>query len=401
MNIRTHMLGAALALATALPATAGAQEIILYDGPNFTGQQVRVNSHVNNLDSRRFNDRTSSFRIVSGQWEVCQHDNFNGTCETHSSDRNSLGRMDNQITSLRPAGRGTGGPGGHGGGNSLTLYSGYNFTGRSVTLTDTTPNLESLGFNDQARSIRYSGRRSWRVCQHANFGGACMEINGDVASIGGGMAAQISSAEPDFGSRPGGPGGSATRPRNGVYLYDGSNYSGQRVEVNGQVDNLRSLGFNDRADSLVVARGETWVVCEDDNLRGRCTRVEDGVTDLGQLGLRNAITSLRRVDDDWGGPGGPGYPGGPRADVTGGVRGVDAIFFARPEVRGYGVDRCMGGYGQRCDAQTADYICRSAGMREAQYYEIDRRSRARTIHLEQNRECTSQCAPLVNVLCTD
>ena len=49
------------------------------------------------LASRRFNDRTSSFRIVSGEWDVCQHDDYNGTCETHRNDQPSLGRMDNQI----------------------------------------------------------------------------------------------------------------------------------------------------------------------------------------------------------------------------------------------------------------------------------------------------------------
>jgi hypothetical protein len=326
MSIRAASIGAALLLAGGPVATAQAQEIILYDGPNFTGQQVRVTGADRNLSSRGFNDRTSSFRIVSGEWEVCQHDDYNGTCETHRNDQPALGRMDNQITSVRPAYIGRPGPdrpgypgrpGRHE--SSLTLYSGYNFTGRSVTITDSIDNLQRLGFNDEARSIRHSGRRAWRVCQHANFEGACMEVDGDIPSIGGGMAAQISSVEPDYGSRPdrhrpGRPGwdrpGADSRPRSGIFLYDGPNFTGQRVDVSWDINNLSELGFNDRTDSLVVARGETWVICEHDDLGGRCERVQGEIADLGRYGLRNEITSLRRIDDGYGGWNDGGYRDG-------------------------------------------------------------------------------------------
>ena len=350
MSIRSASIGAALLLAGWLPGTAPAQaqEIILYDGPNYTGQEIRVRGADRNLSSRNFNDRTSSFRIVSGEWEVCQHDDYNGTCETHRSDQPALGRMDNQITSVRPAYAGRPGPGypgrpGPGGrGNSLTLYSGYNYTGRSVTITDSVDNLQRLGFNDEARSIRHSGRGAWRVCQHANFDGACMQVDGDIPSIGGGMAAQISSVEPDYGSRPGRPGwdrpgrpGYGNAPRTGVYLYDGPNFTGQRVDVSWDINNLSELGFNDRTDSLVVARGETWVICEHDDLGGRCERVQGEIPDLGRYGMRNEITSLRRIDDGYGRPGGGwdngGYPGG------GWDRGSEIILYDQFSQRGRSV----------------------------------------------------------------
>ena len=130
------------------------------------------------------------------------------------------------------------------------------------------------------------------------------------------MAAQISSDEPDYGSRPG-RGGRNDRPRSGVFLYDGVDFSGQRIDISRDVDNLQRMGFNDRADSLIVARGETWVICEDDDMRGRCQRVEGEVRDLGQLGLRNRVTSLRQVDDRWDGGGRPGggWGYGPRHGV--------------------------------------------------------------------------------------
>ncbi|WP_203292206.1 beta/gamma crystallin-related protein [Maricaulis parjimensis] len=297
---------AALVAGGTLGATASAQEIILFDGPNFNGQQVRITGDVRNLDSRGFNDRTSSFRVVRGEWELCQHDDYRGTCITYSSDGQNLGRMNDQITSLRPVSGGGNRPGPGGGnrpsGEAITFYSGPNYTGRSVTLTVSSPDLRQYNFNDQARSVRHSGRRAWLACQHANFGGACMQIDRDMPNIGGGMSAEISSAEPDYGSRPG-RGDRNDRPRNGVFLYDGVDFQGQRVDVSGDTDNLTRMGFNDRADSLIVARGETWVICEDDYMRGRCQRVEGEVRDLGALGLRNRITSLRRVDSNWNGGG--------------------------------------------------------------------------------------------------
>ena len=121
MFIGKALISAALVAAAGL-GTASAQEIILYDGPNYTGQQVRVTGDVRNLQSMGFNDRASSFRVVRGEWELCQHDDYNGTCITHASDQPSLGRMNDQITSLRPAGRHSGGPGGgHPGGEAITL----------------------------------------------------------------------------------------------------------------------------------------------------------------------------------------------------------------------------------------------------------------------------------------
>ncbi|RKQ95360.1 beta/gamma crystallin-related protein [Maricaulis maris] len=387
---------------TALAGQASAQSIILFEDSNYRGRQVEVTGDVRNLDSVRFNDRTSSFRIVSGEWELCQHDDYNGTCEIHTSGQASMGRMNDQLTSLRPVAPGRPGRPGGRSGPSLTFYSGPNFTGRAVEVTASTPDFTRIGFNDQARSVRHRGRGAWVACQHANFDGACMVIDGDIANIGGGMGGEISSAEPDYAgrpNRPGRPGGGET-PRSGVFLFDGTNFAGQRVAVDADISNLSRMGFNDRADSLIVARGETWIICDDEGFTDSCQRVEGEISDLSRLGLRNRVTSLRRVDSSWGGPGGPNGPGG-RLEIRGGTRGVDSLFFPRPEINGYAVDRCLGGYGSRCDQEAADHMCRAAGLRQAAHYSIDRYNRTRTWFIGQNQACTSgQCAALVDVLCT-
>jgi Beta/Gamma crystallin len=102
------------------------------------------------------------------------------------------------------------------GAGSATLYELPNFQGRSVTITQSAPDLGDWRFNDRAQSARFEGR--WRVCEHDQFRGRCQEVIGSVADLTTyGLMAQISSMEPagrPGGGRGGGPpgGGYPGRP---------------------------------------------------------------------------------------------------------------------------------------------------------------------------------------------
>ncbi|MBL8553848.1 MAG: beta/gamma crystallin family protein [Phenylobacterium sp.] len=90
-------------------------------------------------------------------------------------------------------------------GGSATLYELPNYQGRSVTITQSTPDLGKWRFNDRAQSARFEGR--WLVCEHDDFKGRCQEVRGDVPNLHTyGLMAQVSSLEPAGGGRPGGPG---------------------------------------------------------------------------------------------------------------------------------------------------------------------------------------------------
>jgi hypothetical protein len=397
---------AGLGLAQTPPATdefySGPPEIVLYDGPNFTGRSVTLNADAENLVRQGFNDRTESIRVVSGTWQICFDSNYRGSCEIVDQDIGQLNRYRNQISSVRQFLRGPGGPGPGGGyGEQITFYSGSNFTGRSVTLRGSESDFRRIGFNDVARSIRYSGSGSWRVCQHANFGGACMEVSGDVRDLAiGRMAGQISSASPDGYGGPGRPGGGyGGGPNTGVWLYDGTNFTGQRLEISYDMPNLDSIRFNDRVDSLIVAPGETWEICEDAYYRGRCEYIEgEAVGSLYQYRFANTISSLRRADYGWGGAGSGNRPG--RFRIDGGVEGITTTFYAVPEISGYSIDRCLFSGGRECDTVAADEICRSVGHEEAAYFTVDTGRRYRTVHLGEGRECrTGRCEAILDVLC--
>lgn len=79
-----------------------------------------------------------------------------------------------------------------------------------------------------------------------------------------------------------------------VTLFSGPNGRGQSVRIEGDAPNLAGSGLNDRVRSIQLEPGSgPWIVCSDANYRGRCATVERSVGDTREIGLRDAISSLR------------------------------------------------------------------------------------------------------------
>ena len=99
---------------------SGGGQVILFSGPNFTGESRTLTTEVSDFRSINFNDRTGSIRIRPGSsWTFCSDANFVSRCETLSGDMNDLSRLGVMfnLSSARPtAGWGSGGGGGWGGG---------------------------------------------------------------------------------------------------------------------------------------------------------------------------------------------------------------------------------------------------------------------------------------------
>ncbi|WP_420431809.1 beta/gamma crystallin-related protein [Hyphobacterium sp.] len=196
---------------------------------------------------------------------------------------------------------------------SLTLYSGLNYSGQSVTIRSDVVNFQTINFNDRAQSIRIEGAGSWTLCHHANFQGVCHQFTNDVANLNPfQLAGNISSARMEYDAGPGRPGrpgrpGNVDRPRNGIILFDGPRYRGESVHIYNDNLNLMGRNFNDRAQSVLIARGEAWEFCEHANYRGRCSALDGDTPGLRTINLGNQLSSVRRVYDS-GRPGG-GYPG--------------------------------------------------------------------------------------------
>ncbi|MBN9480490.1 MAG: hypothetical protein J0I52_09650 [Bordetella sp.] len=109
----------------------------------------------------------------------------------------------------------------------------------------------------------------------------------------------------ESGDRPGRPGGGWNdgRPGQGggqgggwgassITVYRDADYRGQSMSFREEVPNLRNLGMNDAISSIRLSRG-SWEVCEDADYRGRCEIVRGDVRDLRNTGLNDKISSLR------------------------------------------------------------------------------------------------------------
>lgn len=81
-----------------------------------------------------------------------------------------------------------------------------------------------------------------------------------------------------------------------LILYTDGEFQGRPLNVVIDLRQLGSLNFNDRASSLVIEKG-AWIVCTDEDFTGNCVTLEPGrYGSLRDLGLDDAITSVRRRD---------------------------------------------------------------------------------------------------------
>lgn len=84
-----------------------------------------------------------------------------------------------------------------------------------------------------------------------------------------------------------------------LLLFDKADFRGDRMVVTRDIRNLSDMRrWNDRARSLVVESG-AWEVCRDSRYRGTCVTLRPGeqIADLRAVGMRNAISSVREVDE--------------------------------------------------------------------------------------------------------
>ncbi len=79
-------------------------------------------------------------------------------------------------------------------------------------------------------------------------------------------------------------------------LYDGQRYSGAPQPVTTDVERLGAMRFDDRASSINIREG-VWEICEGPRFEGRCEVLSTSVDDLAEIGLNNAISSIRPYSD--------------------------------------------------------------------------------------------------------
>jgi hypothetical protein len=169
----------------------------------------------------------------------------------------------------------------------IVFYSNDNFDGRSYASEDDIPNLDKVGFNDKASSIKVRHGR-WEVCSDADFRGKCVTLEpGEYPSLHSyGLNDKLSSARPLRRAR--------WKEQNAV-IFKNNNFEGEWYSLERTSQNLAGEGFNDKASSIIIYEGK-WELCNDADFRGRCVTLGPGkYPSLKPMGLNDKMSSIRRV----------------------------------------------------------------------------------------------------------
>lgn len=264
--------------------------LTVFADADYKGRNATFRNDTPDLAPYGMDDRISSLRVGPGEvWEVCELPNYQGRCQIFSgadtalrssgwSDIISSARLvrDGNMSALPmpPPVVAT-----------LELFADDRFRGERRVLTGEVPDLGRLDFDDRAASIRLGRSQAWEVCLDRNYRG-CRVVDTDWSELSElDLKRRISSLRP---YRRGGVAPPVAEGR--IVLFDDRNFKGRALPVDRAQPVLS--GFQDKAESVQVTSG-LWEICERAGFGGRCAMVSSNVTDLGALGLRNRVKSVR------------------------------------------------------------------------------------------------------------
>jgi hypothetical protein len=307
--IRTVL--AVLLLASSVAATAQMPrgEAVVYEGADFRGRSVALRDDMGNFALVGFNDRAASLYVMGGTWEFCTDAYYRGSCRLYEPGQyRNLGGQARRISSGRLVGAGQGA--GHAlrpgegrwqdvGRGDVSVFDAQDFRGFLATLSDPVRDFDRLGINDKVASLIVN-RGTWEFCTDAQFRGTCHVYGpGEYRALPGRDDA-YSSARP---VQPGSPGvisppigrmppdrWRGARPR--IALFDANDFHGRSIWLDGPMDNLEFMDFNDCTRSIVVEVG-TWRLCSDAAGEGECHDLGPGRYPAIPRGLHGRLSSVR------------------------------------------------------------------------------------------------------------
>jgi hypothetical protein len=300
-----------------------AAELVLYEGDDFSGRSQRFYAQQNDLGNVRFNDKASSVVVRSGNWQLCDDNDFRGQCislnpGSYPSLRD-LG-INRRVSSVRPitSGSGSGSWGGGWGGSNaaVELFEHNDYAGRSLA-SNGHPDLSEKGFNDKASSVIIRSGR-WEFCTDADYRGRCTTLGpGSYRDMGQqGLNDQISS----FRMSGGNAGYGNARPNSNGWNGD----DGSAPEVHPGIKGTGSVSFNNGCVVFFNAEGQRFQnlpACHGQQIRRAESAMANYRTEQG----------LNRTDDEhpWAGSqsGGNGNYNGAPPEIIMGTNGEGEVIF--------------------------------------------------------------------------
>ena len=174
--------------------------VTVYEDPDFRGDSATFRNEVADLRADGMNDRISSIHVNGNQaWEVCRDINFSGGCRVFTGSVEDLRQegWNDRISSMRVVGFARNGNsrnggwwdnGGYGNGNGngrgsqtrVVLFDRTNFRGESRDVINNASNLGSLG--DRARSVQVYGG-TWELCDGAYRNARCVTVSQSIPDL--------------------------------------------------------------------------------------------------------------------------------------------------------------------------------------------------------------------------
>jgi len=185
------------------------------------------------------------------------------------------------------------------GNGGITVYSDPDFRGESATFRNDTPDLRGFGLNDKISSIDLPNGESWEMCQDIQYGNRCQVVSGSISNLRDmGWNDRISSLRRvgtvgnnrGFGGVFSSRNSQSRNSQQALRFYNGTNFRGSSTLVTNDSSDLSFVG---RPRSVEVSGG-TWELCD---RSGRCATVNQSVSDLNQIGLRDQLRSATPLND--------------------------------------------------------------------------------------------------------
>ena len=168
----------------------------------------------------------------------------------------------------------------------INLFSKKNLANRvrNFSPTESADDLRDFGRNNSVSSIEVlSG--SWELCDKRSFRGWCLEVtSGQTLNKrhlkSRHMNNKISSLRP------------ISLPRtSGITIYSDRGRRGRSAHLGDPIRDLSQMGLNNKARSLRLDGG-TWSICKEKDY-GKCTVVSGDVDDLRTIGYNRNISSIK------------------------------------------------------------------------------------------------------------
>lgn len=168
---------------------------------------------------------------------------------------------------------------------SITLYEHRDFHGRKVVLTNSHKDLNEIGFNNQASSIKVASG-TWVVYQHKDFGGKCYQVSKgsyDYCDVCEGIGNDTISSVKLVSDK--------------ITLFRDAGFKGTALPLLESVPNFKHIGFNDEASSVKVEQGN-WTLFEHVDYEGKSMAVSPGSYDVHELreGVGNDVISSVKLN---------------------------------------------------------------------------------------------------------